>query len=157
MSCRSYKKLSKLLLLDFSESDVTLNTTYLDRTDNRIKELDPTVDRKYQWVFVFQQAVDKLPDDVRNSVHTRIFLRWKPPGHRRLHAAEENCICNHAWQHSCVVELVLDTGHTLMLLSQFNVYKSINLYCDQTRDSGPAHLWFMRLVITWEEKGMITL
>ena len=124
MSCRSYKKLSKLLLLDFSESDVTLNTTYLDRTDNRIKELDPTVDRKYQWVFVFQQAVDKLPDAVRNSVHTRIFLRWKPPGHRRLHAAEENCICNQAWQHSCVVELVLDTGHTLMLLSQFNVYKS---------------------------------
>ena len=124
MSCRSYKKLSKSLLLDFSESDVTLNTTYLDRTDNRIKELDPTVDRKYQWVFVFQQAVDKLPDDVRNSVHTRIFLRWKPPGHRRLHAAEENCICNHAWQHSCVVELVLDTGGTLMLLSQFNIYKS---------------------------------
>ena len=124
MSCRSYKKLSKSLLLDFSESDVTLNTTYLDRTDNRIKELDPTVDRKYQWVFVFQQAVDKLPDAVRNSVHTRIFLRWKPPGHRRLHAAEENCICNQAWQHSCVVELVLDTGHTLMLLSQFNIYKS---------------------------------
>ena len=124
MSCRSYKKLSKSLLLDFSESDVTLNTTYLDRTDNRIKELDPTVDRKYQWVFVFQQAVDKLPEDVRNSVHTRIFLRWKPPGHRRLHAAEENCICNQAWQHSCVVELVLDTGGTLMLLSQFNIYKS---------------------------------
>ena len=128
MPYRSCKKLTtSLLLWYFSESDVTLNTTYLDRSDNRIKELDPTVDRKYQWVFPFQQAVDKLPDDVRNSVHTRIFLRWKPPGHRRVHAAEENCICNQAWQHSCVVELVLDTGHshTLMLLSQFKIYKSL--------------------------------
>ena len=100
-------------MLYFSESDVTLNTTYLDRVDNRIKEFDPKVDTRYQWAFVFQQAVDKLPEDVRNSVHTRILLRWRPQDHRKQHAAEENCICNHAWQHSCVVELAVNTGHLL--------------------------------------------
>ena len=101
-------------MLEFSESDVTLSTTYLDRSDNnQIKNFDPTVDKRFQWAFVFQQAVDKLPDEVRNSVHVRILLRWRPYRHRKTYAAEENCICNHEWQHSCIVEAPLNTGETL--------------------------------------------
>ena len=61
--------------VSFRESDVTLNTTYLDRVDNRIKEFDPKVDTRYQWAFVFQQAVDKLPDNVREALKTFYFVQ----------------------------------------------------------------------------------
>ena len=62
-------------IVSFSESDVTLSTTYLDRVDNRIKQFDPTVDTRYQWAFVFQQAVDKLPDNVREALKTFYFVQ----------------------------------------------------------------------------------
>lgn len=59
---------------------MTLNTTYLNRISNRIQKMDPEKDTKFQWVFVFQQGVDKLPSKVKHSVHTRILLRWRQPG-----------------------------------------------------------------------------
>ena len=58
-----------------SESDVTWSPTYMDRMTNQVEEFDPSLDRSFQWVFVFQQGVDKLPPAVRHAVHTRILLR----------------------------------------------------------------------------------
>ena len=63
-----------------SESDVTWSPTYLDRMTNQVEEFDPSLDKSFQWVFVFQQGVDKLPAKVKHSVHTRILLRWRRPG-----------------------------------------------------------------------------
>ena len=40
-----------------------------------MEEFDPSQDNAAQWVFTFQQAVDKLPPAVRHAVHTRILLR----------------------------------------------------------------------------------
>ena len=54
---------------------MTLNTTYLNRISGRLQKMDPEKDTKFQWVFVFQQGVDKLPPAVRHAVHTRILLR----------------------------------------------------------------------------------
>ena len=42
---------------------------------NQVEEFDPSLDKSFQWVFVFQQGVDKLPPAVRHAVHTRILLR----------------------------------------------------------------------------------
>ena len=47
---------------------------------NQVEEFDPSLDKSFQWVFVFQQGVDKLPAKVKHSVHTRILLRWRRPG-----------------------------------------------------------------------------
>ena len=47
----------------------------MNRISNRLQKMDPEKDTKFQWVFVFQQGVDKLPSRVKNSVHTRILLR----------------------------------------------------------------------------------
>ena len=57
------------------ESDLTWSRTYLDRMTNQVEEFDPSRDNAAQWVFTFQQAVDKLPPAVRHEVHTRILLR----------------------------------------------------------------------------------
>ena len=104
----------------FRESDVhmDMNGPYLDRRDNKIKNFDSTElaghvkesgNLRFQWPFAFQQAVDKLPPDVRHSVHIRILLRLQR-GKTRFHAAEEKCICDSSRPHSCVATLSVTPG-----------------------------------------------
>ena len=95
-----------------------MNGPYLDRRDNKIKNFDSTElaghvketgNLRFQWPFAFQQAVDKLPPDVRHSVHIRILLRLQR-GKTRFHAAEEKCICDSSRPHSCVATLSVTPG-----------------------------------------------
>ena len=84
-------------------SDLEWSNTYIDRADqNKTKKFNHNSGEKNQWPLLFQQAVDKMPPKLRHSVHIRLLLKLKRQNGINFHAAEEFCICNPSWPHSCI-------------------------------------------------------
>ena len=87
----------------FSDSDVTLAETYVDRNDGNITK-EANQYRTLSWTFRFQEAVANLRPDP--TIDIRVLMSFYR-GIVSSSAAEENCICGN-WPFACIAVLTVD-------------------------------------------------
>ena len=101
----------------FSESDVTLADTYVDRNDRNITK-EANQYRTLSWTFRFQEAVANLKSDP--TIDIRVLMSYYR-GISSSSAAEENCICGN-WPFACIAVLTVDECNTVTAENLINYH-----------------------------------
>ena len=131
----------------FSESDVTLADTYVDRSDGNITK-EANKYRTLSWTFRFQEAVAKLNTDP--TIDIRVLMSYYS-GIVTSSAAEENCICGN-WPFACIAVLTVDecnnmTAEYSPLLSQLSSLQMSGTKTASLLMNSATHLVWLSMIM----------